>query len=224
MIYRKRFIPTYVGHTPRRGFTASTISVHPHIRGAYNFSHPRRKSDNGSSPHTWGILLEKVFLYGRKRFIPTYVGHTNKRVEDAKADPVHPHIRGAYVPAFSITTIDYGSSPHTWGIPSPGWWCPSALRFIPTYVGHTCRNACNDCGRSVHPHIRGAYFPKSLAALSKDGSSPHTWGIRCRSHSDLLRMRFIPTYVGHTAFCLCKASCVAVHPHIRGAYCPLCSS
>ena len=31
----QRFIPTYVGHTPRRGFTASTISVHPHIRGAY---------------------------------------------------------------------------------------------------------------------------------------------------------------------------------------------
>ena len=30
-----RFIPTYVGHTPIAGDPTVTVSVHPHIRGAY---------------------------------------------------------------------------------------------------------------------------------------------------------------------------------------------
>ena len=30
-----RFIPTYVGHTPRRSLHPQTYTVHPHIRGAY---------------------------------------------------------------------------------------------------------------------------------------------------------------------------------------------
>ena len=92
----QRFIPTYVGHTPRRGFTASTISVHPHIRGAYaqplkclfnKTVHPHIRGAYkpgvgrgvvplGSSPHTWGIHTGQEVIFMRKRFIPTYVGHT----------------------------------------------------------------------------------------------------------------------------------------------------
>ena len=52
--------------------------------------------------------------------------------------------------------------------------------------------------RSVHPHIRGACIQPDPAVHFQPGSSPHTWGIRLRSHTH----RFGS----------------AVHPHIRGAY------
>ena len=53
-----RFIPTYVGHTPsgRPGYMLRT--VHPHIRGAYAAGRGRFPAPPGSSPHTWGILVE----------------------------------------------------------------------------------------------------------------------------------------------------------------------
>ena len=51
-----RFIPTYVGHT-----MTDTVQV---------------QVAAGSSPHTWGILMEAYEEYHAARFIPTYVGHT----------------------------------------------------------------------------------------------------------------------------------------------------
>ena len=71
-------------------------AVHPHIRGAYKPCRWWRRNEDGSSPHTWGIL--PVDINGRKkwRFIPTYVGHTPESCWFAVKDSVHPHIRGAY--------------------------------------------------------------------------------------------------------------------------------
>ena len=51
-----RFIPTYVGHTRNGGDPDCPLTVHPHIRGAYQ----RKLSYNAT------VI----------RFIPTYVGHT----------------------------------------------------------------------------------------------------------------------------------------------------
>ena len=52
------------------------------------------------------------------------------------------------------------------------------------------------------------------------GSSPHTWGIHSVVIAGEFCVRFIPTYVGHTGPFLRLSDCDAVHPHIRGAYCP----
>ena len=91
---------------------------------------------------------------------------------------------------------------------------------------------------TVHPHIRGAYGSEFAWANTETGSSPHTWGIRSSSVSDLCSpgssphtwgihvilavsppsSRFIPTYVGHTSRCQKKKAEKPVHPHIRGAY------
>ena len=71
-----RFIPTYVGHTLRKCSSALRSSVHPHIRGAYEFATP--------------------CYVGQLRFIPTYVGHTKKLEIKFMPGSVHPHIRGAY--------------------------------------------------------------------------------------------------------------------------------
>ena len=132
------------------------------------------------------------------RFIPTYVGHT---ILDSKDE-----------------AIASGSSPHTWGIL---WSHPSVqfnmrfiptyvghtlhvavqgglIRFIPTYVGHTSSNKAPMMPVSVHPHIRGAYFPADARKGRFGGSSPHTWGILPYIVFGIGNDRFIPTYVGHT--------------------------
>ncbi len=135
-------------------------------------------------------------------------------------------------------TDSSGSSPHTWGIrfglallpfdirfiptyvghtPVPGWR-PGCRRFIPTYVGHTVAGYRQTAGRTVHPHIRGAYFFLVLGFRRCFGSSPHTWGIRYDLVFRGRWLRFIPTYVGHTPRSCSLWSPITVHPHIRGAY------
>ena len=52
-----RFIPTYVGHTARAADRDAGRAVHPHIRGAYDFTDTWGKAVVGSSPHMWGIPL-----------------------------------------------------------------------------------------------------------------------------------------------------------------------
>ena len=115
--------------------------------------------------------------------------------------------------------FDLSSSPHTWGIPGSITWSQQwrtvhphlrgaygtpprhavqKQRFIPTCVGHTPAPPHPAPCRSVHPHMRRAYRFTAPFWASVPGSSPHTWGIRCR--------RLPP---------LCRCS---VHPHIRGAY------
>ena len=112
-----RFIPTYVGHTTRPPSPRPSITVHPHIRGAYIPCQRGQKLRSGSSPHTWGIQLPAQAVQVDSRFIPTYVGHTFRSSPrqtpprfiptyvghtpgsrcPARCGSVHPHIRGAYV-------------------------------------------------------------------------------------------------------------------------------
>ena len=114
---RPRFIPTYVGHTWMHWSCGRSPSVHPHIRGAYSVHCTYGSLQNGSSPHTWGILVLAHCFHLRFRFIPTYVGHTLGKATELSLErfiptyvghtglsgpptprkPVHPHIRGAYI-------------------------------------------------------------------------------------------------------------------------------
>ena len=177
---------------------SSQYAVHPHLRGSYQFPRPVPVPHIGSSPPTWGIRCSTSPTIDISRFIPTYVGHTGSAHVFCPPLPVHPHIRGAYVLPASSSRYRSGSSPHTWGIRTPHR--PSLVddRFIPTYVGHTSRPSGFCPGRSVHPHIRGAYEITLSEGLGVLGSSPHTWGIHDSVKVKHDRLRFIPTYVGHT--------------------------
>ena len=175
-----RFIPTYVGHTPESCWFAVKDSVHPHIRGAYPVRGLEAEPRDGSSPHTWGILRMEAPQEAIRRFIPTYVGHTENPHRLLHIIPVHPHIRGAYLFVKGCPNWPAGSSPHTWGILDLAFQQSDKLRFIPTYVGHTMSECPNSTCISVHPHIRGAYWAKVTDAGTPYGSSPHTWGIRFR--------------------------------------------
>ena len=152
------------------------------------------------------------------RFIPTYVGHTGASSSAGSVVSVHPHIRGAYCTANPRIGETIGSSPHTWGIRRRLPDLPALIRFIPTYVGHTRKRRGASVMRTVHPHIRGAYWPSAIQASSAIGSSPHTWGILSAHPEPHQAQRFIPTYVGHTADMPNSIYHKSVHPHIRGAY------
>ena len=190
------FIPTYVGHTAGRSDKCGGCTVHPHIRGAYGLGADGEALLNGSSPHTWGHWS-------------CWPGPFS----------VHPHIRGAYGTVKLVLIDSTGSSPHTWGIQDAVAHLRCQLRFIPTYVGHTAKTLHRSIRSAVHPHIRGAYMGRPAKIYVKNGSSPHTWGIRTPASEERppsavhphtrgaygllrrclsVRVRFIPTHVGHT--------------------------
>ena len=128
----------------------------------------------GSSPHTWGILKSVHQGGDKRRFIPTYVGHTMGYGTGYSILTVHPHIRGAYVSSVRFLSRTFGSSPHTWGILACHFYCRQSSRFIPTYVGHTGRISPPPPAPTVHPHIRGAYKYAKIRTPKHSGSSPHT--------------------------------------------------
>ena len=196
-------------------------------------------SMDGSSPHTWGIPAIGQVVVQRYRFIPTYVGHTSRRIVRFASYPVHPHIRGAYLAGSMKSPTKHGSSPHTWGIPAPARpRCPGT-RFIPTHVGHTSSEHLPARLSPVHPHTRGAYGQNEVFDVPEGrfipthvghtiGKSlrlcwhpvhPHTRGAYADSQQEVrLHIRFIPTHVGHTWGRRYRWQTTSVHPHTRGAY------
>ena len=114
--------------------------------------------------------------------------------------------------------LEYGSSPHTWGIPSTRSLDCCFDRFIPTYVGNTVRCSFSAKYPPVHPHIRGEHWWLYRARYMVTGSSPHTWGTPLNSYCCGMVPRFIPTYVGNTNGANAFRIERAVHPHIRGEH------
>ena len=121
---------------------------------------------------------------------------------------------GAYI----INSFFTGSSPPMLGIPLSAPGGDLSKWFIPTYVGHTAAPGLRWTARPVHPHIRGAYQKQYCRGGSRNGSSPHTWGIPFAGRTAQSGARFIPTYVGHTTSAPAAKPSNRVHPHIRGAY------
>ena len=93
-----RFIPTCVGNTARTAALASLRAVHPHMRGEYSRDASISSCRIGSSPHAWGILRRGSIMTEDSRFIPTCVGNTHGRHAASESCPVHPHMRGEYMP------------------------------------------------------------------------------------------------------------------------------
>ena len=215
-----RFIPTCVGNTDHYAAPVDESAVHPHVRGEYGGVKSETVVELGSSPRAWGILEHLESSRAECRFIPTCVGNTTNGNGTTCTVAVHPHVRGEYcIPCLKILQ-GRGSSPRAWGIPNIMEEAINQRRFIPTCVGNTARRWPGSCGRPVHPHVRGEYWPRPaaawlrtvhphvrgeywaacLVAASVIGSSPRAWGIRvCRPYR-ALRRRFIPTCVGNTAF------------------------
>ena len=99
---------------------------------------------------------------------------------------------------FEILGVDRGSSPHTRGIPIETYTGHQRRRFIPAYAGNTPPGARTSQAAAVHPRIRGEYNHIDGKCRRRNGSSPHTRGIR-------------------TGGVTGRGACT-VHPRIRGEY------
>ena len=213
-----RFIPTHVGNTGFDTSHSARGAVHPHARGEHYASRIRSQPRVGSSPRTWGTLLHPDAEAAGRRFIPTHVGNTSRRTTRWRRPAVHPHARGEHPARRSTGGSNYGSSPRTWGTPTPRRSAAGRPRFIPTHVGNTVASSRSPLCSAVHPHARGEHAATIRAWKPSIGSSPRTWGtplgIRRQGSDD----RFIPTHVGNTTSPRGRASPTSVHPHARGEH------
>ena len=151
-------------------------------------------------------------------FTPAYAGNTAKLPPPAHLQQVHPRIRGEYLFVFALPLPLTGSPPHTRGIQGYVHDQSSKPRFTPAYAGNTRLNVLSRAGSQVHPRIRGEYEIYRELRMYKEGSPPHTRGIRELRYYSLSNHRFTPAYAGNT-FALSIFACIAqVHPRIRGEY------
>ena len=153
----RRFIPTYVGNTPRRFGDSKGPAVHPHVCGEHSSPPPSTTSNRGSSPRMWGTPFLLRGSTGADRFIPTYVGNTLIRYSTPLLRAVHPHVCGEHTLRTHTTTSSRGSSPRMWGTPWTSADVLNTTRFIPTYVGNTFHLASKLYLGAVHPHVCGEH-------------------------------------------------------------------
>ena len=137
----KRFIPTRVGYTkfPCVPYS-SAIRFIPTRVGYTSADNWICSFGTGSSPLAWGI---------RRCTTGACPGKS-----------VHPHSRGVYFIAFSLSIPPTGSSPLAWGILYGHDKDKSLRRFIPTRVGYTMPFLVIAYSNTVHPHSRGVYTKK----------------------------------------------------------------
>ena len=163
-------------------------------------SAPLCSASTGSSPRAWGLrptfLMAQATLLGSS---PRAWGLLAAIARPRNAQPVHPHVRGAYVFEIADDSMIRRFIPTCVGayIRVDGNMM-TAIRFIPTCVGLTFPMPARAFRNSVHPHVRGAYGRGNLP----------------EEH----RVRFIPTCVGLTGSDTVTNKITSVHPHVRGAY------
>ena len=92
-----RIISTYVENTIYYNSVTKYSKDHLHIRGEYNYMVLYTRPCLGSSPHTWRILLDVLFLDSKLRIISTYVENTVSTRSIVRWSKDHLHIRGEYV-------------------------------------------------------------------------------------------------------------------------------
>ena len=175
-----RFIPTCVGFMIYSWRNAAIHAVHPHVRGVYVSSASNSATWYGSSPRAWGLYSYPIGVRWCLRFIPTCVGFMIFRKLS--------------------TASRIGSSPRAWGLSFPPSDWPASPRFIPTCVGFMDRRSLMAVKTSVHPHVRGVYFPEQRWSEYPAGSSPRAWGLFPAHSAAFAAWRFIPTCVGFMLF------------------------
>ena len=187
-----------MGNTLRHFIGRRKTAVHPHARGEHFTYSSVFTSNTGSSPRSWGTLLNRINIIFHARFIPTLVGNTRLRPSGTPDPAVHPHARGEHRRKVDKDFPDGGSSPRSWGTQEKTSADMSQSRFIPTLVGNTFYNYWKDLTDAVHPHARGEHLSFSPEGYAILGSSPRSWGTRRTLTCLAVPIRFIPTLVGNT--------------------------
>src|SRR4030042_1129288 len=104
------------------------------------------------------------------RFTPTCVGNTWAGLLTLEVATVHPHMRGEYFSDLLHGSSIHGSPPHAWGILYFQQYYRVQQRFTPTCVGNTSHPCFILSITSVHPHMRGEYYPLFYGVYQSGGS------------------------------------------------------
>ena len=120
---RAGIIPAYAGSTRRRRRPRSPCLDHPRIRGEHNSTTSECATRSGSSPHTRGARIRKIYQDRHSRIIPAYAGSTRPWSRSPGGSRDHPRIRGEHPTFAPPIDTNAGSSPHTRGArgPHPRW-------------------------------------------------------------------------------------------------------
>ena len=110
------FTPAYAGNTRHSSGYIRGRGVHPRIRGEYCQVNGFHMVQQGSPPHTRGILQHTIGKPRAPRFTPAYAGNTFRRGGLCRGSWVHPRIRGEYYRTSTHGGGQAGSPPHTRGI------------------------------------------------------------------------------------------------------------
>ena len=112
------------------------------------------------------------------RIIPAHAGFTLTLVRGSGLVRDHPRTRGVYLTSLTLGELDYGSSPHTRGLPSDAPKTLSKAGIIPAHAGFTTEDYAQPYAEEDHPRTRGVYRPHGFPWGRPGGSSPHTRGLR----------------------------------------------
>ena len=173
----QRFIPAYAGNAFGVLLNASSISVHPRMRGERLAAMALWLVALGSSPHARGTRANMRPCRSMSRFIPACAGNAHSAGAWAVLGAVHPRMRGERSGRTPVTIWKAGSSPHARG--TLGIW----------------PNAC--VASPVHPRMRGERNTVCSKAIRVFGSSPHARGTRGAAWAGAARWRFIPACAGN---------------------------
>ena len=157
---------------------------HPRTRGVYIVIVLASPHTRGSSPHTRGLLIGATGHVGSRvdhprtrgvyclsvhqdptqhRIIPAHAGFTRRPVLCPVPARDHPRTRGVYAPCPGGPAAAAGSSPHTRGLLSPGWYGTMRVRIIPAHAGFTRGPHRGPQEPRDHPRTRGVYISRSTS-------------------------------------------------------------
>ena len=143
-IRTSRIIPAHAGFTHHPTGPDDHHRDHPRTRGVYVGGLAGVLDDDGSSPHTRGLLSGHLPPENKERIIPAHAGFTPVVYDDKLRVADHPRTRGVYVTAGMSPGSVAGSSPHTRGLRCNSNRSNSVVRIIPAHAGFT-----SICLRSV---------------------------------------------------------------------------
>ncbi len=158
---------------------------------------PGSVSNYGSSPQVRGTVRITLDVDPQNRFIPAGAGNIRKCVQDRSQTTVHPRRCGEQYPAFSIPSIQSGSSPQVRGTDSYYADIAFASRFIPAGAGNRSLYDPSSRMAAVHPRRCGEQKVYSRFGCSIIGSSPQVRGTELFAILQRMGDRFIPAGAGN---------------------------
>ena len=113
--HHKGIIPACAGNTPPTSPWKDGHRDHPRMRGEHLYSHRKKLTAAGSSPHARGTPRPTRRRGARGGIIPACAGNTTPEPPSSERSRDHPRMRGEHGAPHDQRADTQGSSPHARG-------------------------------------------------------------------------------------------------------------